>query len=200
MTGNPHSTQHGPNGNRRIPLATEALLVDHVDGLRCHLRARLPNHEDADDLAQEVCLRMLQAKRSHEIRHPSAYLYRIAHNLLYKYYTVRRVSTDDGVAPDDLPSPGLPLDEAACLHHRCRMLDKAMHELSQKCQIVVHLRWREGLTVDEIACRVRLSRGMVKKYLAGSIAHFRKRLGRFADVREEKRPDTVPIDPPNSHY
>lgn len=153
------------------------MLTANMDGLRHHLRSRLPNPADADDLAQEACLRMLQAKHTAAIRHPKAYLYRIAHNLLHNYYTGRRVAVDDGVAPEELAFPGPPLDELACLHARRRRIDKAMRELSQKCQLVIHLRWREGRSVNEIAEHMRLSRGMVKKYLSKSIAHFRKRLG-----------------------
>ena len=156
------------------------LMAEHIDQLRHHLRSRLPNREDADDLAQEACLRMLQATRSHAIRHPKAYLYRITHNLLHNYYTVRRISVDDSVALEDLVFQGPTLDELTCLHHRRRKIDRAMRELSQKCQLAIHLRWREGRSVDDIADHMHLSRGMVKKYLARSIVHFRKRLGQVA--------------------
>ena len=157
--------------------STEALLADHLDGLRQHLRSRLPSDADADDLSQEACLRMLQAKRGDAIRYPKAYLYRIARNLLHNYYTGSRIAVDDGVTLEDLAFPGLALDELACLHARRRTIDEAMRELSQKCQLVIHLRWWEGRSVNEIAEHMRLSRGMVKKYLAKSVAHFRKRLG-----------------------
>lgn len=162
------------------------LAADHLDRLRNHLRSRLPNPEDADDLTQEACLRMLQTKHPDAIRNPGAYLYRIARSLLYHYYKGRRVSIDDSVIMEDLASPGPSLDESACLHNRRRKIDTAMRELSQKCQTAIHLRWREGCTINEIADHMQLSRGMVKKYLAASIVHFRKRL--------------VPIDLPNSHY
>ena len=170
--------------------STEALLADHLDGLRQHLRSRLPSDADADDLSQEACLRMLQAKRTDAIRYPKAYLYRIAHNLLHNYYTGRRIAVDDGVAPEDLASQGLTLDELTCLHTRRRMIDKAMCELSHKCQLVIHLRWREGRSVKEIAEHMRLSPGMVKKYLARSVAHFRKRLGCSAAATLRHGPGT----------
>ena len=168
------------NDDRATPPATEAPWADHLDELRQHLRLRLPSDADADDLSQEACLRMLQAKRTDAIRYPKAYLYRIAHNLLHNYYTGSRIAVDDGVALDDLASQELTLDELTCLHTRRRLIDKAMRELSQKCQLVIHLRWREGRSVKEIAEHMRLSPGMVKKYLAKSIAHFRKRFGRSA--------------------
>ena len=52
----------------------------------------------------------------------------------------------------------------------------ALRELSPKCQRALLLRWREGLKVAEIAEIMQLSRGMVKKYLAQGLVHFRKRL------------------------
>lgn len=121
-----------------------------------------------------------------KVRNPGAYLRRVAHCLLYRHYTAKRLSIDDGAATDDIRSQALSLDEQLCLDSRRRLIEKAMQELPPKCQTVILLRWRDGFAVAEIAVRMGLSRGMIKKYLARSLGHFRRRLGRLEAISEKK--------------
>ncbi len=151
----------------------------YISELHKHLRGRLAGGEDAQDIAQEACLKLLQTKHSESIRNPKAYLYRIAHNLLYQHYNQAparhsEFEVEQLRAAD--PSP----EEQAIVDTRRAQIDRALAELPDKCRIVLLLRWRDGLRVAEIAARMQLSRAMVKKYLAAGLAHFRKRLNRFA--------------------
>ena len=69
---------------------TDLVIGDYTDSLRRHLRARLGCESDVEDLAQEACLKFLQAaRRGIEIQNPKAYLMTIAHNLLYHHYKAR---------------------------------------------------------------------------------------------------------------
>ena len=61
-------------------------------------------------------------------------------------------------------------------------INRAWRELPPKCQQTLRLRWREGLRVKEICVEMELSQGMVKKYLAMGLAHFRKRLGCYIEA------------------
>ena len=62
-------------------------IGDMTDSLQRHLRARLPSRCDAEDIAQETYVKFLQAvERGLAIENPKAYLYTIAHNLLYHHY------------------------------------------------------------------------------------------------------------------
>lgn len=164
----------------------DLLSQKQFERLRGYLRSRLPNRDDADDLAQEACLRILRMKHVGKVRNPGAYLRRVAHCLLYRHYTAKRLSIDDGAATDDIRSQALSLDEQLCLDSRRRLIEKAMQELPPKCQTVILLRWRDGFAVAEIAVRMGLSRGMIKKYLARSLGHFRRRLGRLEAISEKK--------------
>ena len=157
---------------------TATLVGDWVAMLKNRLRRKLGCPADAEDLAQEACVRFLQAHRADKpIRNPRAYLFRIGHHLLYGHYKthVRRLEVP---APD---SDEL-IDEAAVVELeaaealRRGWINAAVAELSPKCRQVLYLRWREGYRVDEIASEMRLSRAMIKKYLARGLAHCRKRL------------------------
>ena len=73
-----------------MPIDTDQLLTHQMTDLYRHLLGKLACEEDAQDIAQETCLKMLQASRkTNNIRNPKAYLYRIAHQLLYHHYTAQ---------------------------------------------------------------------------------------------------------------
>src|SRR5687768_1272079 len=54
------------------------------------LMRRLHNHDNAQDLAQEVYLRLLRVDNGELIRDPLAFLYRIALNLVYEFNLHKR--------------------------------------------------------------------------------------------------------------
>lgn len=144
------------------------------------MRARLANPEDAAEVAQEAYLRMLRVKRAELIRNPQAYLFRIARNLVHELYTRRRVPGETDTDTDALESKDPSPFDLAVLAGRRELVERAMNELPVKCRTALLLRWRQGLTQEEIAQRMNLSRQMVQKYLATGIAHCRKRLRKIA--------------------
>ena len=82
----------------------QSLAGRHLELVR-FLSLRLPNQDDARDLAQEAYLRMLRLNDDHYIRHPEAYLFRIASNLVHEYWlAARSESMDSAREPDDFPS------------------------------------------------------------------------------------------------
>ena len=165
----------------REALDAGTIIGTHLEGLRHHLRARLASEHDAEDLAQEACLKFfVEWQRRDDIRNPRAYLQQIAHNLLYVYYSRKSNQlTKTGVELDGLADEVEGLEDWAEDAMRIDRINSVWRELSPKCQQALRLRWREGLRVAEIAEQMSLSQGMVKKYLATGIGHFRKRLNRY---------------------
>ena len=165
----------------------QADIGQYVDGLQKHLRGKLASDEDAADIAQEACVKLLQALRKDRgIRNPRAYLYRIAQHLLYRHYKGcdrRPAFVEQDV--DTLANDGGDIEALAVDAIRRQQINRAIRELSPKCRRVLRLRWVEGLQVDEIAGVMGLSRAMVKKYLANGLAHCRTRLRRFVLDRSE---------------
>ncbi len=155
-------------------------LQEHVAGLRQHLSRRIPSHADAEDIAQEACLKLLSIPELGHIRQPKAYLYRIAHNLVSRHYRAQVIDIETGFDVDALPAVGPSSDELAGSEQQRRLIGRAMRELSPKCRTALALRWWRGQRVAEIAEHMTLSPAMVKKYLAHGKTHFRKRLRHVA--------------------
>jgi len=129
------------------------------------LRRRLANHADADDLSQEVYIRLLRVKEPGEIRNWRAYVLRVAANVAYEWKLLARNQRFH--SPDLLDS----IPESSNTEHevhieqQMRALTAVMDTLSPKCCAVLLLHRRDQYTYREIASKMGISVSMVKKYL-----------------------------------
>jgi RNA polymerase sigma factor (sigma-70 family) len=160
-----------------------AVEKQHGHSLRRFLASRLRNAAaDLPDLVQEVFLRLLRIERHETIRNPQAYLITIASHVLHQHALRQASSTE----PDDLMREWYDMqsvteqDPAVQLEteQRVAQLERAMRQLSPKARAVLMLHRRDGFSLDEIASRLGMSRGMAKKYLAQALSHCRQRLAR----------------------
>lgn len=134
------------------------------------LRARLSSPTDAEDLAQEVYLRLLRVKDTAQIRNRRAYVLRIAANIVMEWRMLCRNrlthSPDllDYMAHDD------DTEHQAWLAQQTRELEAALDTLTPKCRVVLILHRRDRYTMKEIAQRMGISVSMVKKYLVKGLS------------------------------
>lgn len=94
---------------RRDPSAFGTLYLRHLGRIYSYMRARVPTAEDADDLSAHVFLKAWQAFPYYRERGVpfTAWLFRIAHNVVTDAYRQRRAT----VSWDELPEPSHPVDE-----------------------------------------------------------------------------------------
>lgn len=162
----------------------EALFAARGDDLLRYLAARLPNGEDARDLAQETYLRLLRRKREELVRHPEAYLFRIAANLMYENWLKVRPEgslRSDAVDPEMLDSDDLSTEAAAAQQQSVDALERMLRVMPPMRRQVVVLNRRDGMTYEEISSKLGISVGMVKKHLAKGLARCREQLRRYSD-------------------
>jgi len=160
------------------------LFADRGDDLLRYLSSRLPNKEDARDLAQETYLRLLRRDRVDLVRHPEAYLFRIAANLMYEHWLKKRPEADargSMIDPDSLMSDNLSTEETVANQQSIDALHRVLRVLPPKQQQVVLMHRRDGLTYGEMAEKLGISVGMVKKHLAKGLARCREQLLRYRD-------------------
>jgi RNA polymerase sigma factor (sigma-70 family) len=159
------------------------LFLTYQSALRAYLYKRVRRRADAEELAQEVYLRLLRVPDVTAILNPEAYLYTIAKNLV-KEYALEQSRGGTSVPPDDpgveqclSESPSYP-DEMD-REQRIERLREVLPQLSAKCLATVALRFWHGLSYEEIAQRLDISPHMVKKYLSHALAHCRRRMARL---------------------
>lgn len=144
------------------------------------LARRLRNQADAEDLSQEVYLRLMRLPDAGGIRNLRAYALRVAANAAHEWRMLARnrlPHSSEGLEKEVSQAQGPA--ETALHEEQMRRLSAALSTLSPVCRTAVLLHKRDGLTLDEIACRVGYSVPMVRRYLALGLLTCQEALTRF---------------------
>lgn len=131
------------------------------------LRPRVGS-DQAQDLLQETFARALRQKNFDAVVEPSAYLRQTARNLAEDAHRRRGVESRfliDGANLDAATTPEPTPADALEHKQRLQLLAKAIDALPPKCREVVILRMQDGLSQDEIAQRLGVTRKMIERHL-----------------------------------
>jgi RNA polymerase sigma factor (sigma-70 family) len=151
------------------------LFVEHRSKLFGFFRRRLRAKSNAPDLVQEVYARFLKVKDTEAIRNPEAYLLTVASNLLKEHGARERDEVSHLPYCDEwsvhtrlgeLRSLEAELEEEQMMER----LDSTIETLPRHIHTAMVLKYRTGMTYDEIAAVMGKSPSMVKKYLTQGIA------------------------------
>jgi RNA polymerase sigma factor (sigma-70 family) len=154
-----------------------AVFEQYDTELQRFLVRRLRSTQNAQDLAQEAYLRLLNLDRGDFVRKPQAYLYRIASNLIYEFKLRERnapVTFDSEALEHAAESATAPAagEESERLGMQ-QQLESMLAELPPLYRAVLVLRKRDGLSYSEVARTLDISVHTVKKYLARAVAQCR---------------------------
>lgn len=150
------------------------------------LKRKMPNDTEVEDLVQESFLRWVSSGAASSVERPHSFLFKIATNLLYD--RSRRQSVRNGVllSMDDTEdhTTQSQVDDAALTQHMATcpeqqlasrqalaQLQAAIDELPARQREVFLLHRVEGLTQEEVALKLGISRQMVVKHLARAVAY-----------------------------
>jgi RNA polymerase sigma-70 factor (ECF subfamily) len=168
-----------PDDGGREPLSVQEIIRRHHSALLSFLRQRLRIAHDADDVAQESYIRMMQYDGSREIRSPSSMLFRIAINVandLGRAELARRASDqrslDDLELVSELPSA----EREMGARQELELLKGVIARLSPKCRRVFLLSRARLMTYPEIALHCGISLKMVEKHISRALAICAKEL------------------------
>ncbi len=125
-----------------------------------YIRARVSSREDAEDLCEDVFLKVLRASGSYdgEKSAPGTWIYAITRNTVIDYFRRTRPAEElpEDLAEEELPEDGLLQTELL------ESLAKALERLPGELTDIVVLRYYDRLPLTEIALRLGLSYGAVK--------------------------------------
>lgn len=160
------------------PAAFAALYRRHLPAIYRYLRARSSTDEEADDLAQQVFLKALEALPTYENRGLPviAWLFRIARNASVdasrrKWRTVPLHQAHVGGQAPDLDQPEL----AALRQEGARQFDAMIAGFDDDHRNLLVLRFAVGLTTREIAMIVGKREAAVRKQLSRALARLKER-------------------------
>ena len=141
-----------PPRTKSIDSEEFARLYDaYVDKIYNYIYYKIGSTTQAEDLTSEVFAKAWQARgRYHWTQRPfSAWLYRIAHNLVVDHYRTQHETVPiDGLISIDAAEK---VEELAEQHLDSEMVRKAMQGLTQDQKQVIRLKFMEEYDTDEVA-------------------------------------------------
>lgn len=141
-------------------------MISHRDALQRWLENRFPDAGDIEDLVQESMLRMIQYAKSHDIRNVRAFLFSTARNLALN--KIRHTKIENRADADlDLLLQYVPFEQPDPFQQvrkaeEVSILKEAISTLPKRCRMIFTMRKFEGLSHQEIANRMGLSKFTVQ--------------------------------------
>lgn len=132
---------------------------------------------DREDVVQDACVRVLNARSPQVIRNPVWYLLRAARNLIIDRHRARRRIGDLFAAQEDwqeMAATALDPERILSGRERLEIIRSAIEKLPPRCAEALELHRFAGLSYPVIAQQMRISSSMVEKHIAEAM----QRLGR----------------------
>ncbi len=173
----PHSNEDAPAAGASAHAAQVAALYrEHHGALVALLQCRLSSRADAQEIAQEVYVRLLTMKDLAHLDTPRAFLFRMAINQSVDYLRKRAVRA--GVPPEppreDLHAAPLP-EQHLWASQQWKRMQEALRELPARTQRAFVMHVVEGRDFGVVASDMKLSERMVRYHVSRALAHCRER-------------------------
>jgi RNA polymerase sigma-70 factor (ECF subfamily) len=145
----------------------EDTVLPHLDAAFNYARWLTKNHEEAEDVVQEACVRAMRFFSSLRHDNARAWLFTIVRNTWYGRVTRRKeVLAADDTQQREQPDDGLDPEEQLMQQHTVALVRDALEQLPADFREVIVLREIEGLSYKEIADVVHVPIGTVMSRLA----------------------------------
>lgn len=170
---------------RPAPSVLVAAYLERRNDLVRFFTLRLRSVAAAEDLVQEIYVRVAGADASTELQNPVAYLYRLGSNLMLdRLRGERRTGRRDAawLASHSTRLGGQevaaePSAEAAvAARQRLALLTEALLELGPQTQRVFRMHKFDGLSHPQVAAALGISRSAVEKHMMAALKHLARRL------------------------
>jgi RNA polymerase sigma factor (sigma-70 family) len=161
------------------------LYLERRNDLVRFFTVRLRSAAAAEDLVQDIYVRLSGIDQPVEIQNPMAYLYRLGSNLMLdRLRGERRTAHRDGAWLDSQTtrigihevSSEPDAEAAVAARQRLGLLTEALTELSPQTQRVFRMHKFEGLSHPEVAAGLGISRSAVEKHMMAALKHLSARL------------------------
>jgi RNA polymerase sigma-70 factor (ECF subfamily) len=166
--------------------ASEAIWDRYSDRVtRFFARNAGPALDDAEDLTQDVFLRLFASHRSIQkpasLRHfVMAIAIRVLHRQIRAQHVRRNVCLSVTGEMPDIETPARADDEA---RHALRRCCELLERLRTRERVAFALRHLEGMTLDEVAERLEISRSTAKRLISRAAKKISTRASRKPELR-----------------
>lgn len=166
----------GPGGGERgNPF--EQTYRAHRSTVLAFLHGKLRSEEDAEDLAHETFVRAQRSGEMGRLRHPAAFLLKIARNLLFNRVRREKIvafSALEELGAAEIADPRGTPEQVVAARLELRALAEALIALPRRTREAVILHKFQNLTCRQVAAVMGTSPKTVEKQLARGIAECRR--------------------------
>ena len=158
------------------PAMTEIPVAELSTPLVRYLAKRVPNNEDANDLAQEALLRMHKFQQSKRLENAQAFLYKTANNLVVDQ--LRRAKVHDKYLRSEIQSGhsnsnhdnfAPSAEQAVSAEQELDRIYSIVEEMPIKVRQAFLLHRGKDLSYPEIAQEMGVSVSMIEKYITQAL-------------------------------
>lgn len=165
-----------------------AALAACYGDLRDYLQRRFGDAGLADDVVQDIWVKLRTSGAHGMVNNPRAYVFRMATNLALDHLRAERIRTqyvgEESSSEVEAPSGGGPA-ELIDARQRLDLVRAAVAELPPRCRQVFEMHKFDGMPHKEIAERLGISRNMVEKHVIRGLARCRQCLADAAGMGGE---------------
>lgn len=159
------------------PDQAESLIEKHRQELHRFLMHRVSCTETANDLLQDIFLRLVTLKSNEPIQNPRAFIYRIAANLATDYLRQKRMMVDVTAAEcRDLVDEGAEPETIVFGQQQIGLCEQALSELSPLSLKILMMSRFEGYTHKQIADELGISVSWVEKNIMAALKQCKRAL------------------------
>jgi len=142
------------------------------------------SHADAEEIVQEVFTKLWTSRASLiEVEFPGKYIYTIARNKTLNH--LARAARDQQLQQQlwiNLSQHHNATEEQLHAQESRQLIDEAISLLSPQRQTIFRLSREQGLTHEEIAAELGLSKSRIKNMLVEILKHIRAHLARYSVI------------------
>jgi RNA polymerase sigma-70 factor (ECF subfamily) len=160
--------------------ALRAAYLERRNDLVRFFTLRLGSAAAAEDLVQDVFLRIERIDPKSDVQNPAGYLYRLGSNLMLdRLRTERRAASRDlawrqahrTIVGKDEIDEAPAVEDALSARQRLAAIVRALSELPPQTQRVFRMHKFEGLSHPEVAAALGISRSAVEKHVMAALKH-----------------------------
>lgn len=142
--------------------------------------------EQSEDIVQNVFLKIWERRESlHNVNSFRAYIYKMAKNLLLDDIRKKQVSAKVLYLMEPENEKSHEQSDARIIYHQYyQIAQNAINLLPEKRHLIVELRTKEDLTLDEIAEKLSISKHVVKKQLYAGLGFIKTYLKQHKECSE----------------
>ena len=154
--------------------AFDALYLKYAAKTEEFLYRMLKDHSEAEDITQDIFLKIWRNRTSiGAVDAFGPYLFRMARNAVYDRFDNRSVRENNARRDSQLPEYELP-DSAIDSRDLLLLIRMVVEKMPEQRRRIFRMSREEGLSTDQIAAQLSLSRRTVEHQISRALAELRK--------------------------